>query len=67
MGIITRDDAPFMISFAQLETKNVAAAREYAPTLFLQRDYPDIHLILTDNIADALHLVSKGDAFCRSR
>ena len=63
VGIITREDAPFMIGFPALEGHIVAAPRDYAPTLLLQRDYPKVQLIITDNLAEALRLVSKGKAF----
>jgi signal transduction histidine kinase len=63
IGIITRDDGPFMIGYSQLEGHQVAAPRDYAPTLMLQRSYPGVHLTLTENVADALRLVSRGQAF----
>jgi signal transduction histidine kinase/CheY-like chemotaxis protein len=63
VGIITRDDGPFMIGFPQLMGHRVAAPRDYAPTLMLQRTYPGLDLILTENVADALRLVSRRQAF----
>ena len=63
VGIITRDDAPFMIGLPYLQGHIIAAPRDYAPTLFLQRDYPTLHLIYTENVTEALRLVSKGRAF----
>lgn len=63
VGIITRVDAPFMIGFSQLEGQPVAAARDYAPTLFLQREYPKVQLVMTENVGEALRRVSRGEAF----
>ena len=62
-AIITRADAPFIVGLANLEGHPVAAARDYATTLLLQRDYPKVKLVMTENVADALRLVSKGEAF----
>ncbi len=63
VGLITREDAPFMIGLPYLQGHVVAAPRDYAPTLFLQHEYPRQNLIFTDNVTDALRLVSKGNAF----
>ena len=63
VGIITRNDAPFMLSVEELQGQKVSAARDYATTLFLKREYPNIHLIETQNVGDALELVSGHEAF----
>jgi signal transduction histidine kinase/ActR/RegA family two-component response regulator len=63
VGIITRNDAPFMIGFANLQGQIVAAPRDYAPTLLLQRDYPSTQLVLTHNVGEALKLVATGRAY----
>ncbi len=63
VGIITRNDGPFMLQFPQLEGHRVAMPRDYAPTLLLQRDYPKVHLVLTETTGDAFQMVSRGDAF----
>lgn len=63
VGLITRDDAPFMIGLPYLQGHVVATPRDYAPSFFLQHDYPNLRLVYTENVTDALQLVSKGRAF----
>jgi signal transduction histidine kinase len=42
--------------------RRVASARDYALTLEFQRDYPGIHLVLTDTVEEAMQLVAGGKA-----
>ncbi|MGA3006792.1 MAG: transporter substrate-binding domain-containing protein [Opitutaceae bacterium] len=60
--IITRTDAPFLGSVQDLNGQVVAAARDYAPTLDLQRDYPGIHLVLCETVDESMQLVARGKA-----
>lgn len=62
VAIITRTDAPFLWSAQDLVGRKVAAPRDYAPTLDLQREYPGIQLTLTDTVDEAMQLVSGGEA-----
>ena len=63
VGIITRNDAPFMINLPDLVGHRVAAPRDYAPTLYLQKTYPGVEIVLTDTVADSLMQVSQRRAF----
>jgi signal transduction histidine kinase len=60
--IVTRADAPFLWSVEDLVGRNVAAVRDYAPTLDLEREHPGIHLLLTDNVEASMQLVARGKA-----
>ena len=60
--IVAREDAPVFWSVQDLIGRNVAAARNYAPTLDLQREHPEIHLVLTDTVDESLELVARGKA-----
>jgi two-component system sensor histidine kinase EvgS len=60
--IITCTDGPFIGSVQELAGRQVAAARDYAPTLDLQREHPDIHLVLTDTVDQAMQIVARGKA-----
>jgi len=62
VAIITRTDAPFLWSAQDLVGHKVAAPRDYAPTLDLQREYPGFQLQLTDTVEEAMKLVSRGQA-----
>jgi signal transduction histidine kinase len=60
--LVERADAPFFSSVQDLVGRNVAAARDYALTLEFQREYPGIHLTLTDTVEEAMQLVAGGKA-----
>jgi len=60
--IITRTDGPFLWSAQDLSGRKVAAPRDYAPTLDLQREYPGVQLTLTDTVDEAMELVAGGRA-----
>jgi signal transduction histidine kinase len=60
--IVARTDAPFLWSAQDLVGRSVAAARDYAPTLDLQREYPGVHLVLTDTVDESMQLVARGKA-----
>ncbi len=62
VAIITRRDAPFLWSAQDLIGRKVAAARDYAPTLDLQREYPGIQLVFTNTMDEAMQLVARGRA-----
>jgi two-component system, NarL family, sensor histidine kinase EvgS len=62
VAIITRTGAPFLWSAQDLIGRKVAAARAYAPTLDLQREYPGIQLVFTDTMDEAMELVARGHA-----
>jgi two-component system, NarL family, sensor histidine kinase EvgS len=62
VAIITRTDAPFLWSAQDLVGRKVAAPRDYAPTLDLQREYPGVHLVFTSTVDEAMQLVTRRRA-----
>lgn len=62
VAIITRTDAPFLVSLQAIRGKKVAAPREHVTTVQIAKDFPDIHLLLTDNLESALRAVAAGKA-----
>jgi signal transduction histidine kinase len=60
--IVERVDTPFLSSMQDLMGRKVASARDYASTLNFQREYPGIHLVLTDTVDEAMQLVAGGKA-----
>jgi len=64
VAMIMRDDGPFFTSLEQIEKNQlvVAAPKDYAPTLYLEKAHPSIPLRLTNDSLEALRLVSSGDA-----
>ncbi|HSY53480.1 MAG TPA: transporter substrate-binding domain-containing protein [Opitutaceae bacterium] len=60
--IIERVDTPFLSSVQDLVGRRVASVRDYALTLDFQREYPGIHLVLTDTVEEAMQLVAGGQA-----
>jgi signal transduction histidine kinase len=57
-----REDAPFWVGLRSLEGRRVAAARGYVTTAYLQREYPELPLVLVDNVGEALELVARRGA-----
>lgn len=62
VAIITRAGGPFLWSAQDLIGRKVAAPRDYAPTLDLQREYPGVQLVLTNTVDEAMQLVTEGRA-----
>jgi signal transduction histidine kinase len=60
--IVERKDTPFFSSVQDLVGRRVASARDYAVTLNFQREYPGMHLVLTDTVDEAMQLVAGGKA-----
>ena len=60
VGIITRTEGAFLWSVEDLSGRVVALPRNYATTTELQRLYPDIQLRLTENMEEAMELVTDG-------
>ncbi len=60
--IVARTDTPLLPSIQDLVGRTIATARDYAPTLDLQREYPGIRLMLTDTVDEAMRLVAAGKA-----
>jgi signal transduction histidine kinase len=60
--IVERTETPVFSSLQDLVGRNVASARDFALTLVLQRDYPGVHLLLTDTMDEGMQLVAGGKA-----
>jgi PAS domain S-box-containing protein len=63
--VITLDNAPFISGLHDLYDKNVAVVKNYFTQDLLEREYPDIDLVLPKTALEALEAVSTGqvDAF----
>lgn len=64
VAMIMHADGPFYSSLEQVERENLVLAgpKGYAPTVFIEKHFPDIPLILTKSSLDSLKLVSGGEA-----
>ncbi len=60
--IITRKDAPFVISIHSLGSARIAGPRDHVTSEQLHRDFPKANLRLTDSTEEALLMVSTGQA-----
>ncbi len=60
--IFTHDDVSFISDLSQLEGQKVAVVRGFAIIDYLAQAYPDIELVETDDVADALQKVSQKEA-----
>jgi signal transduction histidine kinase len=56
--IITRDDAPFLTTSANLQSLRISEPRGNVITWRLQQDCPSTNIVLTDNAEQAIRLVS---------
>lgn len=65
MIIVTRKDYQFVSGLADLRNKTIALPKSYYTAELIQRDHPEINLILTNGTEEALRMVSlgKADAF----
>ena len=63
--VITLDNAPFISGLHDLYGKKVAVVKNYFTQELLEREYPDIDLVLPKTALEALEMVSTGqvDAF----
>jgi len=62
LAVITRQEAPFLTSMHDLKNVTLASPRGYISTEKLIKDYPNLPLIQTATVLDALTLVSRGRA-----
>jgi ABC-type amino acid transport substrate-binding protein/DNA-binding response OmpR family regulator/anti-sigma regulatory factor (Ser/Thr protein kinase) len=58
--VFTRHDAPLVTGIEDLGQARVAVERDYITQQYLQKDHPDLQLILVDTTAEALHALSTG-------
>lgn len=61
--IITRDDVGYLDGLSALRGKQVGVVPGYRVEELIQRDYPDIELVPTASIAEALQRVSSGELY----
>ncbi len=64
VAMIMRSDGPFFASLEQIERQGLmlAAPTGYAPTLYVERNYPAVKMVKTPTSLEALELVSAGAA-----
>lgn len=62
IAIIAREEARSIDDISLLIDQRVAAPRDYAPTLALRRDFPEIDLVDCANLPEALRLLAAGKA-----
>jgi len=62
VAILTRKEEKSFNDMRLLEGRRVAGAKNYAATLALKRNYPEIILIEYESIAEALQAVASGQA-----
>jgi len=64
VAMIMRNDGPFFASLEQIERQGLmlAAPTGYAPTLYVERNYPAVKIVKTPTSLEALKLVSAGGA-----
>ncbi len=60
--IVTRKDAPLITNMDDLSGWSIAVERNYVTREYLDRDYPALQQLLTDNTAKALEAVASGKA-----
>lgn len=64
VAMIMRNDGPFFTSLEQIERQGLmlAAPTGYAPTLYVERNFPAVNVVKTRTSLEALQLVSAGGA-----
>jgi len=64
VAMIMHEDGPFYSSLEQVEREGLVLAgpKGYAPTVYIEKNFPNVPLILTKTSLESLSLVSKGDA-----
>jgi PAS domain S-box-containing protein len=61
--IVTRNDVSYIKDTKQLKGKKVAVGRGYTSYHFLNKHYPEIELVQTDNVREALIKLSNNEVF----
>ncbi|MEA3288721.1 MAG: ABC transporter substrate-binding protein [Campylobacterota bacterium] len=66
LAIVTRNDKPFIDNVEELVNNNRTISRKKASGLIhkLRSKYPNVNIIETEDYLEALHKVSKGEAYC---
>ncbi len=60
--IVTRNDEPILWSVLDLVGRRVAGVRDYVATTEMARKYPEIQIVPTDSVEQAMEFVSRGKA-----
>ena len=60
--IVTKEGEKFGKAIEELYSKRVVVPKSYTSYEYLKENYPDLKLILVDNLTEALTMVSFGDA-----
>ena len=63
MVIVTNKATGFINGIKELNGKTVAVIDGYTPHDIIEKNYKDIHLVKTENLTQALELVSSGKTF----
>ncbi len=61
--IVTRNDVSYIKDSSELKGKKVAVGKGYTSCNFLKDNYPDIHLVQTDDVEQALIMLANGRVF----
>ena len=61
--IATSNHAPFIASINDIKDKKIALIKGFAITEILNKDYPNLNVVLVKSAKEALQLVSNGEAF----
>ncbi len=63
VAIVTRAEGPFRVTLRELSGETLALPRGYVTSINVQRDFPSLRIVMTNDAAEALALVARGDAF----
>ncbi len=61
--LVTREKEPFIIEFNEVIYKKIGVVRDSAVAELLQNKYPNINLVVVENILDGLFKVSSGELY----
>ncbi|MCF6194948.1 MAG: transporter substrate-binding domain-containing protein, partial [Kangiellaceae bacterium] len=61
--VVAQKNNPFVLNMAGLKGKTMAVVKGFNIGLTLQRDFPDIRLVLVENINAGLDLIESGDVY----
>jgi diguanylate cyclase (GGDEF)-like protein/PAS domain S-box-containing protein len=62
MGIVTNNDYSYLDSLDEFNSKTIAVPKYYTSYNFIVKNYPDINVITTQSIEEALLMVEAGTA-----
>ncbi len=59
----TNNSVGFISDISLIKDKIIAVGKNYTADILLKKNYPDMHIVETKNVDEALRLVSQGKAF----